>query len=243
MVSDATPIRPSAARGGALRFYFAAHLALLLILAGGFSRTFYLRPVFSARPLPALLYVHGAVLTAWFALAALQGWHIQTGRLRLHRRSGWFVAAFAGLVVILGVAADLRLAGEITSPHDGDIIVFWGNLFTLALFAAFVLLGVLFRGTAETHKRLMLLASFSIAGPALARFADWPISPGGNGARPLYGIGGLLVLFGSLIVYDVVVRRRPHRVSVIGLLAILASLGAAVSLSLSGQGFAIMPHA
>jgi hypothetical protein len=236
MVSE-TPAYGPVTRPGSMRFYFAAHLALLLVLLGGFSRTFYLRPMFSAHPLPPLLYVHGATLTLWFLLAALQAWLVQAGRLRRHRRNGYVVAAFAGLVVVMGLAADLRLGGQISSPHDGDIIVFWGNLFTLALFAGFVSLGVLFRRTAEAHKRLMLLASFSIVGPALARFADWPVSPGGSGARPLYGIVGLLLLFSSLLAYDLVVRRRPHPVTVIGVLAILASVGAAVFLGLSGMGF------
>jgi hypothetical protein len=56
----------------------------------------------------------------------------------------------------------------------------------------------------------------------------------------LYGIVGLLVLFVSLIVYDLIVRRRPHPVSWIGALAFVASLAAAVSLALSGGGFAIL---
>lgn len=236
MVSE-TVIGAPTARRGARRFYFAAHLALLLVLLGGFSRTFYLRPIFTAHPLPALLYVHGATLTLWFVLAALQAWRVQANRLRAHRRNGYAVAAFAALVVTMGLAADLRLGGEIRSPQDGDIIVFWGNLFTLALFAAFVSLGVLLRKKPETHKRLMLLASFSIVGPALARFADWPVSPGGNPARPLYAIAGLTLLFGALVAHDVVVRRRPHPVSAIGLLAILASLGTAVFLGVSGLGW------
>jgi hypothetical protein len=239
VLSD-TPTDGSAARRRPIRFYFAAHLGLLLVLLGGFSRTFYLRPMFSAHPLPPLLYVHGAALTLWFVLAALQAWLVQAGRLQLHRPNGYVVAAFAGLVVVMGLAADLQLGGEISSPHDGDIIVFWGNLFTLALFATFVSLGVLFRRRADAHKRLMLLASFSIVGPALARFADWPVSPGGSGARPLYGIAGLLLLFGSLLAYDLAVRRRPHPVSVIGVFAILGSVGAAVFLGLSGRGFQIL---
>lgn len=235
-----TTVMPAMSRRGSVRFFFAAHMALLLAVLGGFSRTFYLRPMFSTRPLPPVLYVHGAVLTLWFLLAALQGWLVQTRRLRLHRRTGYFIAAYAAVVVVMGLVADLRLGAGITSPHDGDIIVFWGNLFSLVFFAALVSLGVVFRHRAETHKRLMLMASFSIVGPALARFADWPISPGGSGGRPLYGIGGLLLLFGSLIVYDLLVRRRPHPVSSFGALAILASLAAAVFLAVSGTGFSIL---
>jgi hypothetical protein len=211
---------------------------LLLAVLVGFSHTFYLRPLFSTRPLPPVLYLHGAVLTVWFLLTVLQGWLVRTRRYRLHRRTGYGVAAFAGLVVVMGLAADLRLAAEIHSPKDPDNIVFWGNLFTLALFTSYVSLAVVFRKSPEVHKRLTLLASISLVGPALARFADW--SPGGFPARPLYGIGGLLVLYGSLLAYDLIDRRRPHPVSLIGVLAFLAVLMAAVYLAVSGRGFALL---
>ena len=55
-----------------------------------------------------------------------------------------------------------------------------------------------------------------------------------------YGIGGLLVLFGSLFVYDLAVRRRSHPVSWIGALAFVAILSAAVYRALSGKGFAFL---
>jgi hypothetical protein len=148
------------------------------------------------------------------------------------------VAAYAALVVIMGLVANLRFAAEISSPKDPDNIVFWGNLFSLALFTTYVSLAVVFRKRPEVHKRLTLLASISIVGPALARFADW--SPGGIAARPFYGIGGLLVLFGSLFVYDLIVRRRPHPVSWIGALAFVVILTAAVYLAVSGKGFALL---
>jgi hypothetical protein len=242
MSSEPPEITASLARerGAAspVRFYFAGQLALLLAVLAGFSHTFYLRPLFSTRPLPAILYLHGTVLTGWFLLTALQGWLAHTRRLRLHRRTGYVAAGYAALVVILGVVADLRLATEIDSPKDPDNIVFWGNLFTLALFATYVSLAVVFRKQPEVHKRLTLLASMSIVGPALARFADW--SPGGFAARPLYGIGGLLMLYGALVVHDLVVRRRPHPVSLIGALALVASLAAAAYLAFSGKGFAIL---
>jgi hypothetical protein len=243
MSSDTGDLTADLARRGnasSVRFFFAAHLALLLALLVGFSRSFYLRPLFGTRPLPPVLYVHGAVLTGWFLLTVLQGWLVQTQRFRLHRRTGYVVAAYAALVVVMGVVADLRLAAELDSPKDPDNIVFWGNLFTLALFATFVSLAVVFRHRPEVHKRLTLLASIVIVGPALARFSNWPIFPGGMAARPLYGIGGLLVLFASLIVYDLSVRRRPHPVSWIGTLAFLSSLAVAAYLALSGRGFAIL---
>jgi hypothetical protein len=221
-----------------VRFFFAAHAVLLLAVAGGFSRTFYLRPLFSTRPLPPVLYLHGAVLTAWFLLTVMQGWLIQTRRVQLHRRTGYFLAAYAAVVVVMGVIADLRMGSEITAPRDPEGIVFWGNLFSLVLFATFLSLAIVFRKRPETHKRLTLVASISIVGPAVARFAD--LSPSGAAARPFYGGGGLLALFGALILYDLIVRRRPHPVSIVGLLSTLVAGVLAAYLALSGSGFVLM---
>ena len=146
----------------------------------------------------------------------------------------------AALVVVMGLVADARMAGELDSPRDPDNIVFWGNLFSLTLFATYVSLAVAFRKTPEAHKRLTLLASISIVGPAIARFSEWPIFPGGVAARPLYGIGGLVTLYAALLVYDLVVRRRPHPVSWIGAVAFVVILVAAVFLAVSGIGFHIL---
>jgi hypothetical protein len=223
-----------------VRFFFTAHLVLLLAVLVGFTPTFYLRSLYSTHPLPSVLYLHGAVLTGWFLLTVLQGWLAQTQRFRLHRRTGYLVAAYAALVVVMGLVATFRLAGELDSPKDPDNIVVWGNLFTLVLFAAFVSLALVFRKQPEVHKRLTLLASISIVGPAVARFSEWPIFPGGMAARPIYGIGGLLLLFGSLIAYDLIVRRRPHPASWLGMLAFLVILAAAVFLAVSGKGFHIL---
>ena len=240
VMSELEPVQARGATASSVQFFFAAHLALLLAVLVGFSRSLYLRPLFGTRNLPPVLYLHGAVLTGWFLLMVLQGWLAYTRRVRLHRRTGYVIAAYAALVVAMGLVADLRLGAELTSATDSDGIVFWGNLFSLVLFTIFIALALVFRRTPEAHKRLTLLASIFIVGPALARFSNWPIFPGGMAARPLYGIGGLLVLFIGLIVHDVIVRRRPHRVTVIGTVTFFAILGLAGYLAFSGAGYAIL---
>src|SRR5262249_17787283 len=119
-------------------------------------------------------------------------------------------------------------------------IVVWGNFFTLAMFAAFVSLAVVFRTRPEAHRRLILLASMSIVGPALARFPMWPVFAGGLDAGKNYAIAGLLIMFASLIAYDVIGRRKPHPASWSGMLAILLSLGGGVFLGVSGIGYHLL---
>jgi hypothetical protein len=221
-------------------FFFIAHLALLAVVLVGFSPTFYLRSFFKVPAIPPALYVHGAVLTLWFLLTVLQGWLIRTQRLRLHRQIGYVAAGYAAIVVIMGLVANAQLASEITSAAEPENIIYWGNLFTLVTFATFVSLAVVFRRKPDAHKRLTLLASISIVGPALARFPMWPVFAGGVESARNYGIGGLLLLFASMIVYDVIVRRRPHPATWIGSVAILVGLAVAVFLAVSGKGFEIL---
>lgn len=222
-------------------FFFVAHVALLVIVLVGFSPSFYLRAaIHHTTQLPALLHVHGAGLTVWFSLTVLQGWLIRTQRLRLHRQLGYIAAGYAAVVIVLGTLANLMLISQLDSPADGENIVVWVNFFTLALFAAFVSLAVVFRKVPDAHKRLMLLASISIVGPALARFPRWPVFAGGLEAGRTYAIAGLLILFASLIAYDVVVRKKPHPASWGGMVAILMSLAGGVFLGVTGIGYHIL---
>lgn len=224
-----------------ISFFLVAHTVLLGIVLIGFSPTFYLRAAFHhSTPLPALLYVHGAVLTVWFSLTVLQGWLIRTRRLRLHRQLGYVAAGYAPVVIVLGTLANLMLISQIDSPADGENIVVWGNFFTLVMFAAFVLLAVVFRKDPEAHKRLILLASISLVGPALARLPRWPIFAGGLEAGRSYAIAGLLIMFASLVTYDLVARRKPHPASWVGMVLILLSLAGAVFLGVTGIGYHIL---
>lgn len=239
MSRKVTDLPASTTSRGRLSFFFAAHLTLLAIVLAGFAPSFYLRPAFHhTAQLPALLIVHGTVLTLWFSLCVLQGWLIRNRRFELHRQMGYFSAGFAALVIVLGVLANLRLIGEIDSAEDGENIVIWANFFTLAMFAVLVSLAVVYRRRSDIHKRLTLLASISIVGPALARLPRWPIFAGGLEAGRNYAIGGLLVMFAALIAYDIVVRRRPHAASVGGMVAIVVGLAGSVFLGVTGIGYA-----
>lgn len=239
-MASLSPARPEQRRQATQLFFLGAHLIILAAVVLGFSRSFFLRPLFSATPLPSVLVVHGVVLTGWFILVLTQAILVQTARPRAHRRFGWVVGAYASLVVILGLLADVSLASGIRSAADPENIVAWGNLFTLVLFSIFVAMAIRLRRRPDMHKRLILLASISILGPATARFTNWPLFPGGFEARPAYGIGGLLLLCGALLAYDLHSERRLHPASWMGSAALVLSLAAAVFLGLSGAGFGLL---
>lgn len=69
-------------------FYAAMTLMLLTVVVVGFGPHFYFAAFIPTRPLRPILYVHGAVFTAWLLLFALQTSLVSAGRLRIHRRLG-----------------------------------------------------------------------------------------------------------------------------------------------------------
>jgi hypothetical protein len=117
--------------------------------------------------------------------------------------------------------------------------VIWGNFLSVAVFAGMLGAAVLLRSNPAAHKRLMLLGSLIIVGPALARISRWPIFGGEDGPFiPVVLIG--LVL--SVVVHDLVAMRRVHRATLVGVAAIVISEVAhqIIARSESGQAFVRM---
>jgi hypothetical protein len=115
--------------------------------------------------------------------------------------------------------------------------VFWGNFIGIAVFAGLVVAAILFRRNAQAHKRLMLLASIALVGPALARISRWPVLGGEDGPFvPVVFLGLLAVL----ITYDVISARRPYKVTLIGCGAIVLALIVAQAIAHSEFGMSIV---
>ncbi len=90
-------------------------------------------------------------------------------------------------------------------------------LFAIALFALFVVLAVARRGDTQSHKRLMLLASFQLVTPAVAR---WPVIAG-FGPPAFFGITDLFLI--ALAVWDFRSRSRLHPVTLWGVLLMIVA--------------------
>ena len=150
--------------------------AIILVVLVGFSRSFFLMPLFGTMPDWAakepIFYLHGTVFSAWFALLAWQTYLIRERSLRLHRRIGYAGAGLGTIVVLLGCYAALRAANRpggfigVPFPPAQFLAV---PLFGMALFAAFLGLAVINRHRPASHKRLILLASIDLLGAPVAR--------------------------------------------------------------------------
>ena len=217
-------------------------LVLATIVAGGFVRTFYLRPAFLAtltnpEPLPVYLNVHGVLLTAWFSLLIVQSFLVASKRTRLHRTLGVYgafvalgVLAASLLVVIRSIARSE--AGGI--PADRLPVVVVGNLGSLILFAVLIGGAIAFRRKPDVHKRLMVIGSIGIVAPAIARW------PGALTMFPVFVLAPQLALLLSLIVYDLVSRRRVHAATAWGELTYLVIFASSVAIGFNAFGNTIV---
>lgn len=210
------------------RFYTWAALAAFAVVLIGFARTYFLKFLFGTPALPALLHLHGALMTSWFALFFTQTYLVSSHRVRLHRRLGMFGAVLAGLIIVVGVTVALRFgAREMNKPQIGGPppLVFMGFLLAaLLVFAMLVGAALLLRRRRDYHARLMLLSCFFMLGPALARIPleQFPVVAFLKTGGPV-GLFGLdLLPVYACIAWDTWRHRRLHPAFAIGVLLLAA---------------------
>lgn len=212
------------------RFYSGMAIAILLAAFVGFSRTFFLHPLFpdARAPSEPLFYAHGAVATSWLLLFVLQARWVATGRTAWHRRVGPFGALLAVTMVVLGTWGALVAAGRPTGfvgvpvPPLRFLVV---PLFDIALFAAFVALAIARRRDMPAHKRWMLLGTINMLPAAIARW------PGGAAFGPIGFLAITDLFIAALALHDLRTRGRLHPVTLWGGLASIASQPARLAVS------------
>ena len=222
------------------RFFLYASYALLTIMLIGFAPSFYLRERFDMPAFPAYVFVHGVLLSAWFAWFCLQTTMVALGRVNRHRQLGVLgavlavPAALSGVVVAFGYGPrQLSVHGVEGTDVERVSMVAWGNIGMLIAFALLFTVAIARRRHHDVHRRLMYLAAVSLIPPALARIARNPIR---ELPEPVVMGGVLAALLGSLALFDVIRRGRPHRATVLGGGALGALLVVCVGIGLTEPG-------
>jgi hypothetical protein len=220
----ATTVAVHAGATSERRFYSAMALAFLAVVLAGFSRTFFLRPLFPDRPVPPepIFLIHGATAAAWILLFLVQARLVANDRTRLHRRLGaWAGAALAVLIVVLGVQGALvaaaRPGGFIGVPVP-PLQFLTVPLFDITLFGTFVAMAIARRRDLQAHKRWMLLATVNLLPAALARVPNIRMF---GGPLAFLWFTDLFVL--ALVAWDVRSRGRLHPATLLGGGLIVAS--------------------
>ena len=192
-------------------FYTGMAVLMALTVFAGFARTFYLRayiptPTISgATVLTPLMYVHGAVFTAWVVLFLVQTALVSSRRVAVHRRLGIAGVILAAAMVVVGLRTAITAAAKGSAPPGLDPLAFMLVPFTdMVLFTLFVSTAFVKRRDREAHKRLMLLAYVSIITAAIVRI------PGLASFGPLLAFGLSLLFVGMGMAYDRLSQHRIH---------------------------------
>ncbi len=221
ITQHATITRVAATRTRERRLAIIVAVFTPLVVFIGFARSYYLRELFGFPPLPSLLvHVHGAVMTAWVALFAVQVGLVASHRTRLHMKLGILGSVLALLVLVVGTLTSLVAAGR------GSAIPGWEPLRFLIIplgdmlaFGGLVGVALYYRRKLDTHKRLMLLSAMNMLPAAVARIPVDFIQ--NNGALSFYGLPDLCVV--ALVAYDTIKQRRLHPAYFWGAALLIAS--------------------
>ncbi|HXN50429.1 MAG TPA: hypothetical protein VN943_00730 [Candidatus Acidoferrum sp.] len=188
-------------------FYVAMAVVAASLVFAGFARTYYLRHFFTNASLKPLLHLHGFLFTSWLILLLVQVTLVAAKRTDLHRRLGVAGGVLASLMIVVGPITAIHSArGEFTPNAPDPLRFLVVPLFDILVFAIVVGAGLYYRTQPQTHKRLMLVATFALLPAAVSRLPLGFI----QNAGPLvfFGVNDLLLL--ACIAYDTVEHRRLH---------------------------------
>jgi hypothetical protein len=213
-------------------FFVCMASVLLLIVAVGFAKSFYLRNFIhrshAVSALPAYIILHGVVLTLWFLAFLGQTLLVALGKSRFHRSLGVVSAFLAAIIFALSMLVVIR-----SVVRESSLVVI-GDMVILLLFAVVVTGGIWFRRQPDTHKRLMLVGSIYIVAPAIARW------PGAQSMLPISVVVPQLLLLTAMTVYDLFLQRRMHRATVWGVVLYFVASGITISVATSKLGHALI---
>jgi hypothetical protein len=185
-------------------FFTGMALASAVTLFFGFSPSYFLRS--ATRPeLTPLYRLHGALFTAWIALLVAQTALVAGRRTDSHRTVGVAGAVLAAVVFIVGVTVSVETLRRNSPPGIDARFFFAIPLGDIIVFGALVTAAIVQRRWAETHKRLMLLATISLLTAAVGRF----LGQMGVGGAPNLFIGTDVFVL-ALVLYDLASLGRVH---------------------------------
>jgi uncharacterized membrane protein YozB (DUF420 family) len=200
------------------RVFLPAALVATVLAVVGFWRTYFGPLLAGAVQQPTVIHIHAVVMVTWLILFIAQAWFAASGRIRLHIRVGPWVMSYGIVVVVVGLLASSEaFAARLAT---GDVFraqrALFGPIRDLVFLAPFLAAGWVYRRRTEIHKRVMLVATTLLLGPAVGRmfFLGFPIA-----------VWKFMLLWPLPVylamVHDFRTKRIVHPVYVIGIAAML----------------------
>ncbi|MBA2590405.1 MAG: hypothetical protein H0U98_17465 [Alphaproteobacteria bacterium] len=217
------------ARADSRYFYFRMALACMAVAFIGFAPTYWApmaKGTFRAAP---VYHLHGLVFFSWTLYFVFQTWLVASGQTIRHRSVGLIGISLATAMTFFGILISILSVRRDTMAGIGEaartfMIV---PLTDIALFAAFVVLAMVYLRRAEWHKRFMLLAMIVLMPAPVARWFLTFLAPPGAPTVPPVSVATGPVVVASLLLMTAMLhdwrsRGRPHAVYLWGGGAFLA---------------------
>lgn len=203
-------------------FYLCMSLVMAALVLWGFSRTVDKSLFHASPPRPLLLWMHGAAFASWLVFFTLQSSLVSVRKVNVHRLLGWFGAALAAAMAVLGVVIAIVMTRFDTDVlHQPNTYPFLSIPFEdMLVFAVLVALAIYWRKRPEYHRRLLFIATCCLMDAAIGRFDFWFDN------RIFYVGLDLLIALG--MVRDWIVDGRVHKVYLYALPPMIALQSLAV---------------
>jgi len=145
-------------------------LVVIAVIAAGFGPSY--AASLGAPGLPFWVHLHGAVMTTWVLLFALQTALVRRRSLALHRALGFTSIGLVVVMVPLAIATDLlAIQRDAVPPFFTPAMMFAADLSDIVVFAVLFGWAVALRRRRDWHARLLLCATVVLTWPALGRLA------------------------------------------------------------------------
>lgn len=211
------------ARTGERRFYVWLAGAMVLIAFGGFTPTFWAKVATGSVVGAPILYIHGALFSAWVIFLFVQASLVASGRTLRHKDWGLAGVALAGLMAFSVPVTVLNSIALADAGGFGEAARRFAVVPLLGLVTWVGLLIVAFANVRrpEIHKRLIIVATVGMLQAAMGRVAQLLLAPpGAVGPPPVFvtlpAALAVDLLIVAAMVYDWRTRGRPHSAYVIG---------------------------
>jgi len=151
------------------KFYGNAYIFLaisLVIIAVGFSQSYFSKLDEMSFP----YHLHGVSATLWMIMLVSQPYLYRIGKIKLHRKIGWFSLILVPLIVIGGlIMVKSMVHRQASYPPNAVYQLAFIDIITLLSFVGIYALAIYHRKRLKLHARLMVITVFGPLLPALTR--------------------------------------------------------------------------
>jgi hypothetical protein len=162
-----------------------------------------------------MLWVHAAAFSGWVVFFIFQSTLVRTRNVKWHRFFGWFGLALGTAMVLIGLTTAVIMGRfdthQLHEPGSDAFLLI--PFYDMVAFGTCFGLAILWRRKPELHRRMIFIGTCGLLSAAFGRF-------GYLAEHSLFFAGVDCVIFLGVL-RDLLVNRRPHRIYLFALPALI----------------------